>query len=146
MLWNTFSEKKRAERAQRNNSNVLILIVMEYLLRVKVQTCCQNVLQTSLNPYCYGIPSQRCKLLDALFYLSIVLILIVMEYLLRVEQSHYWVLTQKSLNPYCYGIPSQRLWTIFFLLSMTIRLNPYCYGIPSQRSGFSYVYNNILLS
>ena len=62
---------------------VLILIVMEYLLRVN--NAVDNFdAPVSLNPYCYGIPSQRC-------YWKI------------------WESSIQSLNPYCYGIPSQSM-------------------------------------
>ena len=86
----------------------------------------------SLNPYCYGIPSQSTDVLPERFVNGVlilivmeyllrglvksskqpflkVLILIVMEYLLRGSTRSKKKRKLSSLNPYCYGIPSQRL-------------------------------------
>ena len=64
------------------SSLVLILIVMEYLLR-EFNNLRYGQSINSLNPYCYGIPSQSYRRDSNWHSSSAVLILIVMEYLLR---------------------------------------------------------------
>ena len=56
---------------------------MEYLLRDRGDCYWYNSSAESLNPYCYGIPSQSADLFVAEGWAKGVLILIVMEYLLR---------------------------------------------------------------
>ena len=94
----------RLESSCSRQLRVLILIVMEYLLRVPLKNVRLNLFRR-LNPYCYGIPSQSS-------FCSIIL------------------LKYQCLNPYCYGIPSQRVVEIVKVSRTS--LNPYCYGIPSQ--------------
>ena len=57
---------------------------MEYLLSGNITRLTVGKSYNSLNPYCYGIPSQRT-----------------LENMSNIQ-------LYECLNPYCYGIPSQR--------------------------------------
>ena len=100
-------------------NEVLILILMEYALRVSSQQHRRSL--GSLNPYSNGICSTRHYVICVMVSTDLVLILILMEYALRESLKLDERVAARRLNPYSNGICSTS--SIYLIIHHYIKMS-----------------------